>query len=219
MKTKNATIATILLTLICIVLVMPAFADDEKYKQAMLKNIETVYKAETIEQLQDVVNTFERIGGVEKTKWEPQYYAAFGYIMMATREKDGTKKDTYLDQAIAAIEKAKTIAPAESEVIALEGFAHMIRVSVDPATRGPRYAGLAMQTFGKAVELNPENPRALALMAQMQYGTAQFFGSSTAEACGTGKKAVEKFDTFKSDNPLAPVWGKKMAEGFVAQCK
>jgi hypothetical protein len=202
-----------------ITLATPAFSNDEKYRQTMLKNIETVYKAETVEELQATVNTFERIASAEKTKWEPQYYAAFGYIMMATREKDGAKKDIHLDQALIAIEKAKAIVPAESELIALEGFVHMIRVSVDPATRGPRFAGLAMQTFGKAIELNPENPRALALLAQMQYGTAQFFGSSTAEACSTGKKAVEKFDTFKSDNPLAPVWGRRMADGFVTQCK
>ena len=216
---KTRTIIFGMTAMLIVMLATPAFSNDEKYRQTMLKNIETVYKAETIDQLLGSVNTFERIASAEKTKWEPQYYAAFGYIMMATREKDGSRKDTYLDQALSAIEKAKAIVPTESEVIALEGFVHMIRVSVDPATRGPRFAGLAMQTFGKAIELNPENPRALALLAQMQYGTAQFFGSSTAEACGTGKKAVEKFDTFKSDNPLAPVWGRPMAESMITHCK
>jgi hypothetical protein len=95
----------------------------------------------------------------------------------------------------------------------------MMRVAIDPATRGPQYAGLSMQAFARATTLNPENPRALALMAQMQYGTAQFFGSPTAEACGTLTKSLEKFDTFKSDNPLAPRWGKGMAEGLKTQCK
>jgi hypothetical protein len=69
------------------------------------------------------------------------------------------------------------------------------------------------------VQLNPENPRALALMAQMQYGTAQFFGSPTTEACTTLSLALQKFDTFKSDNPLAPQWGRGMAEGLKEQCK
>jgi hypothetical protein len=78
---------------------------------------------------------------------------------------------------------------------------------------------LSAKIFEKAISLNPENPRALAMMAQMQFGTAQFFGSPTTDACNTNVKALEKFGTFKSDNPLAPVWGKSMAEGMVEKCK
>lgn len=194
-------------------------ANDGRYLETMQKNIERVYTAQTPAELQDVVNTFDRIASAEKTKWEPYYYAAFGNIMIASREKEAARKDQALDLAIAAITKAKEIAPQEAEVIALEGFAHMIRVTVDPASRGQQYSGLAMQTYGKALALNPENPRALALLAQMQYGTAQFFGSSTAEACATASKAIEKFDTYKSENPLAPSWGKSTADRMKQNCR
>jgi tetratricopeptide (TPR) repeat protein len=195
-----------------------AVAEDNKYTEVMKKNIQVVYTAETIEQLQGAVNAFERVSAAEKTKWEPLYYAAFGYIMMTNQEKENAKKDAYLDLALKAIEKAKEIAPHESEIIALAGFAYMMRLRIDPATRGAEYAPLAMQMFGKAIELNSDNPRALVLMAQMQYGTAQFFGSSTTEACGLLKKSLEKFDTFKSDNPLAPQWGKQMGNRLKDQC-
>jgi tetratricopeptide (TPR) repeat protein len=139
--------------------------------------------------------------------------------MIALRTSDAVTKDKHLDLALETLKKAAAINPAESEIVALEGFVHMIRVTIDPASRGQQYSGLAMQTFGKAIGMNPENPRALALLAQMQYGTAQFFGSPTTEACGTLNKALEKFETYKSTNPLAPVWGKPMAEGMKAQCK
>ena len=195
------------------------WANDDKYIDAMQKNIETVYQAAAVSELQNAVNTFQRIGEAEKTKWEPFYYASFGYIMMANRENEPSKKDTYLDLALIGIEKAKELNPKESEIVALEGFVHMIRVTVDPASRGQQYYGLAFQTFGKAVTMNPENPRALSLLAQMQYGTAQFFGSPTTEACSTLAKALEKFDTFKSDNLLAPRWGKGMAEGLKVKCQ
>ncbi len=216
---KQLTIIPIIIAVFLIAIVKFAFANDNKYAETMQKNINTVYTAQTIEELQAVTNTFERIATAEKTKWEPYYYASFGYVMMATREKDGAKKDAYLDLAFTSINKAKEIAPNESEVIALEGFNYMIRLTVDPGSRGPQYSGLAMQTYGKALALNPENPRALTFMAQMQYGTAQFFGSSTAEACATLSKSLEKFSTFKSDNPLAPVWGQAVAEGMKEQCK
>jgi tetratricopeptide (TPR) repeat protein len=217
MKTLN--IIPILILILVLMLTKLGLANDSKYVEAMQKNIQSIYDAQTIEQFQASVNTFERIGAAEKSKWEPQYYAAYGYIMMANKEKDGGRKDAYLDQAMPAIEKAKALAPNESELIALEGFAYMIRVTVDPAARGSQYAGLAMQTYQKALTINPENPRALALLAQMQYGTAQFFGSSTIEACGTLKSALDKFETYKAPNSLAPQWGKRMAEGLKENCK
>ena len=216
MKTRN--IIPLLITAILFCVVPYAHANDEKYKEVMQKNIQAVYNAASIAELQQAVNAFERIGAAEKKKWEPHYYAAFGYVMMANREQDAAKKDAYLDQAMTAVNKAKELVPDESEVIALEGFVYMLRVTVDPASRGPQFGPLAMQTFGKAVELNPENPRALTLMGQMQFGTAQFFGSSTAEACATVDKALEKFSTFRSDNPLAPQWGKGMADGVKGKC-
>ena len=95
----------------------------------------------------------------------------------------------------------------------------MIRLTVDPATRGQHYSGMAMQAFGKAIGLNPENPRALSLMAQMQFGTARFFNSPLTEACEVVSKALEKFETFKSENPLAPVWGKGMTEALKKNCQ
>lgn len=216
---KSLSIIPVLLALLLFALVKNAFANDPKYVEAMKKNIDAIYKAQTIEELQQSVNAFQRIADAEKTKWEPSYYAAFGNILMATKATDGAKKDLYLDMAMESIKRCKTILPDDSEVVALEGFAYMIRVTVDPASRGQQFAGLAMQTFGRAVSLNPENPRALSLLAQMQYGTAQFFGSSTAEACATLDKSLAKFESYKSENPLAPVWGKQVAEGLKTQCK
>jgi hypothetical protein len=202
-----------------VMFVQAVFANDGEYIENMKKNIEDLYNAKDIPELQAAVNAFERIGSVEKTKWEPLYYSAYGNVMMAFREQDGAKKDTYLDLALASLTKAKELLPNDSEITAMEGFVHMIRVTVDPPSRGAQYAGLSMQLFGKASALNPENPRALVLMAQMQHGTAQFFGQSTAEACTTLNQALEKFETYKSDNPLAPQWGKPMASALKEQCK
>src|SRR5687768_3191691 len=95
--------------LLCVSL--SAFANNEKYVEVMKKNIEMVYKAATVEELQSAVNTLNRIGDAEKSKWEPYYYASFGNIMLATRENDGTKKDAYLDLAKVSLDKAITIQP------------------------------------------------------------------------------------------------------------
>src|SRR5687768_3723227 len=140
MKTKMITSTIILLW----ATIYTTAANDNKYAEAMAKNIQTVYTSKSITDLQGAVNSFERIAATEKTKWEPYYYAAFGYIMMANVETQGNKKDAYLDQANAIVSKAKNLDEKNSEIVALEGFVHMIRVTVDPASRGQQYSGLAM---------------------------------------------------------------------------
>jgi len=202
-----------------IILFISLFVYADKYTETMTKNIETVYNNSSREEIQKAVNTFERIGNAEKTKWEPYYYASFGNIMMAVREQDGAKKDALLDLAKTAIDKAGAIKPDESEIVTLDGFIHMIRVSVDPASRGQKYSTLAMQSYGKALGLNPENPRALALMAQLQFGTAKFFKQEPTEACQTANKALALFDAKPFELTIAPSWGRGMTEELVKGCK
>jgi hypothetical protein len=199
-------------------ILLTLFVFNDKYTDQMTKNIQVVYTASTIEDLQKAVNTFERIGGAEKTKWEPYYYASFGYIMMAVKETDVTKKDSFLDLAKSTLDKAAAIKSDESEIVALEGFIHMIRVSVDPASRGQQYSTLAMQAYGKALGLNSQNPRALALMARMQFGTAQFFKQQPTEACQTARKALTLFEAQSGEITVAPSWGKGMAAELVKGC-
>jgi tetratricopeptide (TPR) repeat protein len=213
MKTYKSISTVFALFVLCI----HTFAGDQ-FLEAMKKGISEVYQASDTEQLQKAVNLLERIGAAEKSRWEPYYYAGFGYIMMANLEQDARRKDEYLDQAMVAIEKAKTLSGKESEVLALEGFAYMIRVTVDPGSRGAEWAPKAMETFSKAIALNPDNPRALALSARMQFGTAQFFGSSTKEACDLARNALEKFNTFQPSGPLSPQWGKAMASALAETC-
>jgi hypothetical protein len=215
MKTSMIIIATLALAFVA----ESVSATGSPYVEAMQKNIHIVYTSDSVAELQQGVNALERIGEAEKDKWEPYYYAAFGYLMMANREGSAIGKDQYLDQAVKAINNAKKIKGNESELVALEGFVHMMRVTVDPGTRGPQYSGMAMQTLGQACAMDPENPRALALLAQMQFGTAKFFGSPLTEACATANKAMEKFDSFSSTNPLAPGWGKEMTIALQEGCK
>lgn len=193
------------------------FAGDSRYESAMKQQIMAIYQGKDIPTIQAAVNSLERIASAEKDKWEPLYYIGFGYVMIANREGNGAAKDQYLDRADEAVGKANTLSPSNSEIVALQGFVTMIRLTVDPATRGPRMSGQAMQLFGQAVALNPNNPRALGLMAQMQAGTAKFFNAPMDESCATARKALEKFTT-SEDSSLAPRWGKEMVEEMIKTC-
>jgi tetratricopeptide (TPR) repeat protein len=197
-----------------ILILVAVLSISDKYTEQMQKHIMQVYQAKSADDLQQSINALERIALAEKNKWEPYYYAAFAYVMMSNHTKEGSQKDLYLDKALSNIKSARANKHNESELDALEGFVHMMRVSVDPASRGQQYSGMAFQSFGKALAMNPNNPRALYLMAQMQFGTAQFFNQSTDEACGTLAKAVEVFENVQPESPLSPAWGKQMALGM-----
>ena len=188
------------------------------YLEIMQENIQALYTAKTVEQYRPVVNTFIRITQAEKGKWHPAYYATFGYIMMSNQAASKTDKDDYLDQAQAMLKQAMERKPDESELVALEGFIHMMRITVDPANRGPQYSGMAMQALNKAVQLNPQNPRALYLLAQMELGTARFFGADTSAACERINQAAALFENFEPAHPLDPAWGKEGAKAVRQVC-
>lgn len=177
----------------------------------MAAAIEQLYQAQTPDALQQAGNTFERIAKKETDKWHPRYYAAYAQIMLTTRAEESAKQDKYLDVALDHLKVAKELSPKNSEILALEGFIHMLRIPIDPATRGPQYSGLSMSALQQAIALDPENPRAHLLLSDMQYGTAQFFGSDTSEACATLEKAIELFENSSPASKLDPAWGKEWA--------
>lgn len=196
-----------------------AMANDGKYEKVMLENIAALDKARTLEDFQKVINTLDRVGSAEVGKWEPHYYGAYGKILMSTKVKELVEKDQYLDEAQARLDKAISIQKDNVEIITLQGFIHMMRLAADPAARGQQYAGLAFEVFNKAVAIDERNPRALIMRAQMKQGTAQFFGTSTDEACAEAHKALELLNEQSDEGPsLAPSWGRWNAEKMVKQC-
>ncbi len=215
---KNTTMKKTM-TLFAVLLISVATLAQTNYEKAMIKNLQAMKDAKSVSDWQDIANGFGRIGSMEKEEWLPSYHQAFSYIIMSTIETEAAKKDKFLDSAQESIDAMKNMETDESEVMALQGFLHTMRMLVDPTTRGQQYSGLSMAALAKAKKLNPENPRAAYMLAQMAYGQAQFFGSSTDDACNAMKEAITKFDNFKLASDIAPNWGRKQAEGILKNCQ
>lgn len=189
-----------------------------QFEKAMGKNVPAMFAADSPESLQTAINNLNRIGEAEGDRWEPHYYVAFGYLRMSEMYKTPEEKDKYLDLAMKAVDKGAEIKPNDSEIEAMRGYVNMMKLTVDPASRGMTYSGLAFASFQKAVALNPNNPRAHFLLGRMQYGTAQFMGGGTDDACGSLFKALLLFDKEeKSENPFAPSWGKTSTEQSIKE--
>ncbi len=198
---------------------MLAFSNND-FETAMQANLDKLKQATTVTELQTVANTFERIAAAEKKEWLPRYYAAYCYVLMTTLDEELAHWDGYLDTALALLEQSEKVKKANKvEILALKGFVAMMRISVDPATRGQEYSMKSANYLQQAYQLEAQNPRVTMLMGHMLYGTAQFFGSSTDEACAKFAEALTLFEQEETtDTGIKPHWGKPEAKRMLAQC-
>jgi hypothetical protein len=206
------------ITLFGILLSVLALAQSEKYYETMGKTIAELYATKDPSGYDAVINKFVRIGQAEKSQWEPYYYAALGQSFHATGIEDPAAKDAQLDKALNTLSEAAKLSANNSEILSLEGFIWMLKLGVDPGTRGQAYTGKIMGLFGQAMALDPQNPRAVLFMGQMKYGTAQFFGAGTDEACGLVQKSIALFENYQPKSPISPMWGKSSAVGYAQRC-
>lgn len=190
------------------------------YETAMESTIADMYKTSGIAELKSIANKFDRIGSAEKDEWLPSYYSAYCHVMMSATDSILANRDAYLDNADASLEHAIKNKEADMvEVLALKGFSSMMRISVDPGSRGQEYSIKSASFLQQANQLNDQNPRVLLMMAQMLYGTAQFFGSGTEQACEKFGDAKTLFDKEEDEGKgIYPSWGKPQAEAMLVQC-
>ena len=191
---------------------------DKKFTKAMEANILALYGAESADAFGPIANKLTRIGEAEKDEWLPYYYASLAEVFKSFRISDVEQKDVVLDQAQGHLTKAAALEQGNSEIAALEGFIYMMKISVDPGTRGQSLAPKAMGSFSTAMTLDPQNPRATLFMGQMQMGTAQFFGSGIEEACALIDSSIKLFEEFKPENSISPSWGKGTAIEWQQRC-
>jgi hypothetical protein len=196
-----------------------ALATAGGYEKSMQTNIDKIDTARTAESFLEIANSFERIANAESEKWLPAYYAGYTHLYRSFFMKgDKPAAEAALDQAEKWAGKAVETAPGEDEVYVLLGYIDMIRLSLDPASRGQSMTPKVMQQFGRAMQMDPQNPRAMALMARMKMGTAQFFGQSMEEPCGMAQASLKLFDA-EAPAPLHPRWGKELALEMIEGCK
>lgn len=209
----NAIKLSILLTLAS----ASAFAQGN-YEKTMSTAIMEVYQAKDGATFDQLANKFSRIAKAESGKWEPRYYEALTHVFKSMNIQDMATKDAVLDQAHAALNEATKIDGNNSEIVALQGFTDMMKLTVDPATRGQSMTPKIMTAFGRAMAIDPTNPRATLFMAQMQIGTAQFFGTPIDEPCALISRAEMLFQNAKPKSPVAPMWGESSIGQYKEMC-
>lgn len=204
---------------LCLVFSNIIVAQNEKYTNAMKKNIADLETAVEKGTLPDLANNFERIADAEKTQWLPYYYAAYCNVMMAFTEQDKSKTDGIADKADQLVKKAEDLAGGEnSETCVIKSMIATAHMMVDPQSRYMQYGQASSMQLTKSKSLDPTNPRPVYLEAQAKFYTPEQFGGGKTLAKPLFTKALEMYDKFKPASELHPVWGKGAATYFLAQC-
>jgi len=207
-------------SLLFVLLTSVSMAQKPEFMQSMGETLGQYASCRTVADFQALGNKFQMIANVEKTEWLPLYYHAHCCILMSFIEpKDAVKKDSYLDEAEKSIAKLVNLAPNESEIYALQSFYFTARLVVNPMERGQKYSALSGQAIGKALALDPTNPRARLIKIQGDMGSASFFGQDPKSFCPQAKELLAGWDQFRPKSPIHPNWGKDQAEGIVKGCQ
>ena len=209
----------IILSIAVVLISLVSMAQKPEYYQIMGETLGQFATVQSVADMQALGNKFEVIANAEKTEWLPLYYHAHCYILMSFMEQDATKKDSYLDVAEKSVTKLIEMAPGEAEVYVLQAFYLTGRLVVNPMERGQQYSGLAGQATGKALAIDPTNPRAKMMKIQMDMGSAPYMGLDPKSFCLQAKELLASWDNFKPKSPIHPRWGKDQVAGIVKGCE
>ena len=192
-------------------------AQSDKYVAAMQKNIPLFATDTTVDQLQALAATFERIGDAEKTQWLPYYYAALAQTWIGWRPEMKDKADVNAPKINAYLAKAEAI-EKNAETYAVENMSATQQMLVDPQSRYMTNGKDAGEALQKGMTLDPNNPRLYYLQGMSLFGTPPQFGGGKDKAKPFFEKSVALFKAAQP-KPLYPTWGQKQAEDMLAKCQ
>jgi hypothetical protein len=168
---------------------------------------------------QEASDLMQRIAGAEKSNWLPNYYVALINTTEAFNPVNKEKVVALLDKAQNAIDAASLISPNNSEIMVVQAMLYTAILVQDPMTNGQKYTGLVMEQYGKALAIDPNNPRAVFSKAEFEIGGAKFWGTDTKPMCAQIEKSIQLFANFKPETPFSPKWGLDRAKEALKNCK
>ncbi len=194
-------------------------ASGQNYQQAMGSALGEFAQAKTVEDFRNAGNKFVMIANAEPAEWLPLYHHAHCYIMMSFFERTNPeKRDGYLDEAAISIDKMVELAPDQSEVFVMQGLLYSARLMIDPMTRGQQYSAMSAQSIGRALGIEPVNPRARYMQIANEMGTAQFFGNDISASCEKAQKLFDEWADYTVKSSFHPQWGREQVAEVLRQC-
>lgn len=206
------------LMLLLSLLTTALFAQSDTYASAMSTAVAQLDSAKTSDDFQASANMFARVVAAEPTQWLPGYYAAFSNLMVGfmIQEKDLNKATASFDQAERQLDKARALAPQESEIAVLDAYLLIGRLMENPMALGAQITPKVFASLEKAAALNPQNPRAPFLRGAYVLKMPEFYGGGATNAKPYFEKAAALFE-LETERGLLPHWGRSSNVQYLDQ--
>jgi hypothetical protein len=153
---------------------------------------------------QELYLQFEQLYAVNKTNWLIPYYAGMTRSIMCLLKMGD--RDALANDALLWVGRAKSIVKND-EIYCAESLAYTAKMSVNPALRWLVYEGKIKKALSFAKKLNPNNPRAYVLEANIQQKIPFIFGGGCKSVKPLIQKAELCFNAQTKVNSVEPSWG------------
>lgn len=196
----------------------------DQYTGAMGAALGQMGAAQTSEEFIACANTFNRIAAAETKQWLPGYYASYNMLIAGfiSSDIDMAKAQGYMDEAQKLLSQtaSKAQQPEDlSEIAVLQAYIYTGKVTEDPMTLGQYLSPKVFQELGKAMGMNPGNPRAHYLKGMYTFNMPEFYGGGAANAKPMLEKAKTLYDAQPETMTLRPNWGKEQNEELLNSIK
>jgi hypothetical protein len=153
---------------------------------------------------QELYLQFEQLYAVNKSNWLIPYYAGMTRSIMCLLKMGD--RDALANDALLWVGRAKSIVKND-EIYCAESLAYTAKMSVNPALRWLVYEGKIKKALSFAKKLNPNNPRAYVLEANIQQKIPFIFGGGCKSVKPLIQKAELCFNAQTKVNSVEPSWG------------
>ena len=147
---------------------------------------------------------FEQLYSIDKTNWLIPYYAGMTKSLMCLLKMGD--RDALANDALLWVARAKSIVQND-EIYCAESLAYTAKLSVNPALRWFAYEGKIKNALSMAKKLNPNNPRAYILEANIQHKIPFIFGGGCKSTKPLIQKATLCFNAQTLKTSVDPSWG------------
>lgn len=164
-----------------------------------------------------LADQFRRLREENSGNWLTNYYQAFCLLQYALRTPHVEEVDQYCDRALKSLEEIDPQQANAAEVYCLRAMERSVRIRVDIMLRGMEYSINSETFLEKALQLDPDNPRAYLLKGQNTFNRPEIFGGGKKAAKPFFEKSVAYFQQEKKNLP-APSWGQESAISMLSAC-
>lgn len=189
--------------------------DNSRFDQLVLR-LDTV---QSVADRRKLAEDFAELAETEKSQWKPYYYAAFCLTRAALEETERGNIDPFCAQATSWLDAAESLRADPSEVAVLRAMILYAKIPVNFMLRAATNLERGQRELERALELNPDNPRAYLVLGQRALRAPEGFGGSTTAALAYLEKALVLFQKQASEEKPGVHWGRTTAQQLAELCR